>query len=86
MVRVVIRAVLVPLALGLMVAYGGRLRTADIAEIGLFGLVALYVVGAFVLGIIGLGVWMWNLLDLMGVPAGSPVSCPRCGGTGTLSE
>jgi len=80
-----IRAGVVPLGLGLILAQG-QFRRGDIAEAGLIGLVALYVVGALALGMIGLGVWVWNLLDLIGVPAGSPVSCPRCGGRGTIRD
>jgi len=72
----VIRGVLVPLGLGILVAHFSGYRVTDV---GLFDLLAVYIVGGLHLGFIAFGVWMWNLLDLLGIPPGRPVSCPRCG-------
>jgi len=78
--RAGIRGGLVPLGLGLL---GGHL-SGYVIRIQLLDLVAAYIVGAVCLGAIALGVWLWNLLDLLGVPLGASIDCPRCGGTGKL--
>lgn len=81
--RRVIRGVLVPLGLGLFALSREGYRVADS---GLLHFVAAYIFGAFLLGALSLGVWIWNLLDLIGIPPGGPVPCPRCGGSGRIGE
>jgi hypothetical protein len=79
--RVVIRGVLVPLGLGLLGFYLERYR---ITRFALLDFVMAYVYGAVLLGALSLAVWIWNLLDLIGVPPGGTAPCPRCGGTGRI--
>lgn len=79
--RAGIRGILVPLGLGLL---GGHLSGKGMVHIQLLDLVAAYIVGALWLGAIALGVWLWNLLDLLGGPLGASIDCPRCGGKGKL--
>jgi hypothetical protein len=71
--------VLIPLGLGLF-----ALSREYPVEASVLYFVAAYVYGAFLLGALAFGVWVWNLLDLLGVPLGASIDCPRCEGKGKL--
>jgi hypothetical protein len=81
--RVVIRGVVVPLGLGLFELSREGYRIGNMA---LLDFLAAYIYGAFLLGALSLGVWIWNLLDLLGIPPGGSRRCPRCRGGGRIPE
>lgn len=87
--RKVIRSVLVPVGLGWFFGPVPVHRLPRLVDITVPEFVALWFYGILLLGALSLGVWLWNLLDLMGYPikgakgGGSP-PCPRCGGSGSL--
>lgn len=90
-IRRVIRFVLVPFVLGTL-PFGGPAHVWSEFWNGpfdLFHLSALlygYFLGLVFLGLIGIAIWMWDALDLLGLPPGIKRRCPRCGGSGMLND
>ena len=77
--RKAIRAGLVPLGLGLF-----ALSREYPFQYSVGHFIAAYFYGLFLLGILSLAVWLWNLLDLIGPEPPGGRLCPRCDGSGRL--
>ena len=77
--RRLIRGGLIPLALGLVLLRQEFTLTYSLADL----VAAYFYGGAAVVGAVLLG-FLWNLLDLIGVPKDGSAPCPRCQGTGAI--